>query len=437
MNILNSVYDSLKWKKGDDYCARQLGIPIEEYQEVKKDIIETRYLIQDDLDTAIKEILNRGASKDPELMRVETNRFKSAIEYTVLNKSAKTTGQEVDMEKGTAKIEGLAYFEPHTPEQIIELLKIDTAKWKLSRYWSKQKSAGYWLVSALVSEIRQDSGSDLKKVLDNLKLNYQPVGQSFLNTTYTDPTCAVLSLQDIHIGKEELDKTVSIEASVKNCIRTLVMKAFHSSRLEKIILVLGGDLVNMDTYLGTTTGGTPVDNSMAATEAYKMAYELMYWAVNFCSQFCHELEVVYIPGNHSRLTEAHIAYSLSRHIKDPKIKWNIEYDEFKVITYGNSMICLEHGDFDTKKSYFYFSSQYPKEWGSSVHRVCYTGHFHKHKKIEYVTDEISGFTLRTLPSLCGTDGYHKRNKWVNNKRGGIIELHSITNGPTGQFSYYE
>jgi hypothetical protein len=442
MDLINQVYDTLKLKKGDEFCAAYLNIPVEKYQEIKLQIKEIKAFIQDDVDEMTKDLISRHGDKplDPELIRVETNRFKNAIEYAVINKEPAVVEQDVNIENGTANIKGIAYYEPHTPEQIIDLLKIDTTKWRLSRYWSKQKSAGYWLVSALVSEIRNDVTVDLKKVLDTLKLDYKPIKPEDINinSRFNDPTCAVISLQDIHVGKQDVDDTDSIIDRVKECLKILVLKAYHSCQLDKIIFVLGGDLVNMDTFLGTTTGGTPVENSVAANVAFEMAFDLMYWCINFLKQFCNTLEVVYIPGNHSRLTEAHIAYALSKQIKDSNIIWNIKYDEFKVITYGPGMLCFEHGDYDTKKSYFYFSSTYPVQWGATKYRTCYTGHFHKEKKIEYlVTDEINGFTLRTLPSLSGTDAYHKKNKWVNNKRGGIIELHSIKQGPCGTISHFE
>jgi len=37
-----------------------------------------------------------------------------------------------------------------------------------------------------------------------------------------------------------------------------------SHRLEKVIYVIGGDLLNMDTFSGQTTKGTPLDNEQRA-----------------------------------------------------------------------------------------------------------------------------------------------------------------------------
>ena len=56
------------------------------------------------------------------------------------------------LDKGEGKISGTFDYEPKSAEEIIELLKIDTDKWKLSQYWNKQMG-DHWRVSALISQI--------------------------------------------------------------------------------------------------------------------------------------------------------------------------------------------------------------------------------------------------------------------------------------------
>lgn len=408
--LLEKVKRSLKWKQSDRKSANRIGIDIEEYRKLK-----------------FKLLINNLWNKDSKIVPADTTSIK--YEY------------KQDLTKGTVDYKVISQTETQTPEEIIQLLKLDTTKWKLSSYWNKQQSNGTWLISAQVTQIKDSIKDVLQNTLDDIKLEYTPVeSPTFINTSFEDPTCAVLSLQDIHVGKSNLDGSgpEDIIKSVKDCVTSLVMRSYHSNKLDKIVFVLGGDLLNMDTYLGTTTSGTQVDNSTEAYEAYKIAFELMFWCVNYLKQYCNRLEVVYIPGNHSRLTEAHIAYALSKSITDSNIIWNIEYAERKVVLYGSNMLCFEHGDFDTRKSFYVFATEFSKEWGITENRVLYTGHYHKEKTLQYVTrDEINGFTIKILPSLSKTDKYHYSNKWTNNKRGGIIELYSETKGCTGQFSYFE
>ena len=405
--LLKKIEKALKWNQSPYETARRLKITVDEYYTLRHEL---------------------------NLKNYKKNPIDRTIGY-----SQPVYEYKQDLKSGTTTYKISSDSEPKTPEEIIELLKLDPEKWKLSSYWNKQQGSG-WLVSAQVTQIKETSKDIFNKALSDLVLEYTPVTkETFINPSFTEDTCAVISLQDIHVGKQDLENSSPEEVVniVKDCLSNLVMRAYHSNKLDKIVFVLGGDLVNMDTWLGTTTSGTPIENSTDAYTAFKIAFDLMHWCVNYLTQFCDNLEVVYIPGNHSRLTEAHIAYSLSKVVLDPKITWNVDYAERKVITYGKNMLCLEHGDFDTKKSFYVFATEFSKEWGATENRVLYTGHFHKEKTVEYITrDETNGFTLKILPSLSKTDRFHQQGKWTMNKRGGIIELYSKDKGCIGNFSYY-
>ena len=41
-------------------------------------------------------------------------------------------------------------------------------------------------------------------------------------------------------------------------------------------MLVGGDLINMDTWSGSTTSGTPLDNCMTATQAYTYRLLMLY-----------------------------------------------------------------------------------------------------------------------------------------------------------------
>ena len=129
-----------------------------------------------------------------------------------------------------------------------------------------------------------------------------------------------MSLQDIHFGK---DGNETIDQDFQETIIDLVNRACSAHHLEKIYYVIGGDLINMDTWSGTTTSGTPLDNCKTATEAYKQAFDAILWSVNYIKQFCNKLQVVYIPGNHDRLSSFHLAHGLSMCFDDPDIEWDV------------------------------------------------------------------------------------------------------------------
>lgn len=382
MNDLESkIFNLLKSKKSSKKCAEKLGITEELYNEIKH------------------KILNKEKS-----------------EY-------------YNLEKGEAKLDCITYKEPKSPEEIIKLLKIDTSKWKLSQYWNKQTSS-YWKISALVTKLNPEESS-FKDFINSWKPKSYNIESNFTPTK--EIVCGILSVQDIHFGKENNE---NIDVDFINSINYLINKSNSIYSLDKLFFVIGGDILNMDTFQGTTTNGTILDNSLKATNAYIQAFDTIHYAINFLIKFCKTLVVVYIPGNHDRLSSFHLALGLSKSINSKSIEWDVEYKERKVHIWEDNFLAFEHGDVKSKQTPLVYATEFSNEWGKANYRTLFTGHYHQTKKIEYIsTQEEIGFIHKTLPSLSNTDYYHYHNKYVGNKRAAVLELQGKNKGQVSEFIY--
>jgi len=387
-SLFEKIKVSLRWKKSSDYCAEKLNLTVEDYDRLK-DII-----------------------KAEQLMGSETS-------------------YECNLEKGEARLETISSSEPKSPEEIIDILNIDITQWKLSSYWNKQMG-DHWRVSAMVTRLKDNEIENVDELLRSFKPKpYKEVKR--IETPGKIKTAGVLSLQDIHFGKEGND---TIDKCFEETIKDLIQRASSSHHLEKLYYVVGGDVINMDTWSGSTTSGTPLDNCKTATEAYMQAFDALQWSINYLKQFCDELQIVYIPGNHDRLSSFHLAHALSKCFDNDKILWDVVYLERKVYVYENNFFAFEHGDVNTKNSLMLYSMEYPREWGKTFHRTLFTGHLHHKKKIEYITEhENTGFMLKILPSLSRTDYWHYHNKFVGSKRSGVLSLHSPNKGEICELTY--
>lgn len=436
MSLIHQVYGSLRWKKTDEFCASKLGISLQKYQEIKRQILQTKEVLQTELDASLIELAGQRMLQliDDEQIK---NKYISDLEDQLVDainqNKEKVVEFKENLDEGTAEIKGIAFAEPKSPEEIIRILKIDTEKWKLSSYWNKQHKE-YWLISAMVTQKTVEGKDLLKETLENFKPDYTPVAEVFLNDTFTPPTVGVLSIQDLHFGKEGND---TVAKDFREAVSNLTLRAYKSHRLEKIVYVFGGDLLNMDSFHGTTTKGTPVDNDMRAQEAYNVAFDSLYWSINFVKQFCDKLHVVYLPGNHDRLSSYHMAHGLSKCFsKDSNIIFDVEYAERKVITWGSNFFAFEHGDVNSKNTPLVYATEFPQEWGSTHYRTCYTGHWHKKKTIEFVSEnEVHGFAIKQLPSLSKSDYWHYHNKFTGAKRQAVMEVHDHKNGKVSEFTY--
>lgn len=436
MKLINLVYGSLRWKKTDDVCAAKLGISLQKYQEIKTQILQVKDLLQTELDSSLIDIVGRRMAEliDDEAIKSQyISELENQLVDAINQNKEKVVEFKENLEDGTAEIKGIAFAEPKSPEEIIRILKIDTEKWKLSTYWNKEHK-GYWLVSAMVSAKQVTQADQLAEVLKNFQPGYTPVAEVHINENYTHPTVGVLSVQDLHFGKEG---NFSVTKDFREAISNLVVRAYHSHKLDKLIFVFGGDILNMDTFHGSTTKGTPVDNDQRAQDAYNEAFDSVYWGINFMKEFCNTLEVVFIPGNHDRLSSYHLAHAISKSFTgDHNITFHVDYAERKVITYGDNFFAFEHGDVHSKNTALVYATEFPHQWGATKYRTCYTGHWHKKKVTEFVSeDETHGFTIKTLPSLCRSDYWHYHSKFIGAKRQAILELHDETKGKVCELTY--
>lgn len=199
MNLIDKVKHSLKWKRSNAFCATKLGISIEKYKQLKRQI---------------------------------NFKFGETIEHPRTNKILEF---KEDLDKGTAEIKGLSLTEPRTAEEIIELLKIDVTKWKLSSYWNKERHDG-WFISAMVTALKHEPKDILADVIANFKPNYQSLPEPFINDKFMSDSVGVISTQDLHFGKEDNEDIVE---HFKAAITNLVCRAYMSHKLTKIVYVIG------------------------------------------------------------------------------------------------------------------------------------------------------------------------------------------------------
>lgn len=416
----------VKSKVSNETAAYRLRMSLAEYRRQKDIVLQILHNVTPTIDKKIIDILDSYDPAKPIHFTMETEEVSKIVEL------------HTNMEDGTAKLTAISSVEPKTPEQIIELLKIDTSRWKLSQYWNKEKN-GYWQISALITQLPLETQveQNFLEIIRNHEFpEYRPVTPLCLAKLLSDQrpaTAGVISLQDLHFGKPGNENMGEL---VRKVLFDLCSKAVHNYHLEKIYFVVGGDLLNMDTFLGTTTKGTIVENADTAVNTYIEAYNAMHEAVLLLRQMCTELNIVFIPGNHDRLSSYHLVHALSRAMeKEPGIIFNVGYEERKAMAYGINMFCFEHGDVAKKDTPLVYATEFSEIWGKTGYRTLFTGHYHKRKTTEYITEnEEHGFSIKILPSLSASDYYHYHNKFTGAKRAGVLEIYGEYDGKIAEFN---
>lgn len=388
MDKKEEILKLLSWKKGKAYIAEKVGITKEALEELLK------------------------------LYKEKEEGF----------------SESYDLSKGERKINSDWSYAP-TTEEIIKRHNIDTSKWQLLQFWSKESGNGY-KVSANFKQISKKE-SDLDKFAEYLsiyKSPHIPKEESVRMVELTKPAnecSALIDLTDFHLDKKGLlGETVEERINMFNeILKTLTRRAHISHNLTEIVFVIGSDMLHTDTFFNTTTNGTPQDVIVDGYNAYELAFDLYVNAIKFLENYCDKLKVMLIQGNHGRTREFYLAHSLSKYFEPSQnIEFDISPEPRKIHIYGNTFKGFHHGNCKIDELPLVFAKQFAPQWGRCKFHEIVVGDKHY-----YYEKEIKGVRIKQLPALADTDRWHDDNNYVENIRAGICTVYDKVKGKISEF----
>ena len=261
----------------------------------------------------------------------------------------------------------------------------------------------------------------LEKVIKEIK--ERPQYAQSVNLSPTKSQLLEISFPDLHIGKkawdEETGDNYDIDIAIQRCKAAIdeLISRVDTTKIEKILLPLGNDMLHVDNKAGTTTAGTPVDADSRFGKMFRTAKELVIDIITKLSTIA-PVDVLIVPGNHDEATIYTLGEILDAWYRnEPRVTINNSPKLRKYYQYGKNMVMLTHGD---KEKYnelgLIAATEEPMMWGTSKYREVHVGHFHKSKSISYTTgDEYPGFKIRVLPSLSSSDAWHVAQGFISMK----------------------
>lgn len=389
--IQEDLKNLLKRKKSVAYYADKLGISIEEVKDHLKEIKE-----------GIAEIIE--------------NTYRHNIE------------------KGEIEVSSV-YPKAPTPEQIIKDHNIDVTKWKLSSFWSKQTSKGY-RVSALFSQIKQEEiqVNNFIEFLSNYNSSYNPLKKEnlILNDIYCDPVMVEISLADYHFDKANIENE-TIEKRTEDYLQVLnklIHKCYSSFYIDEITFVIANDFFNTDNWQGATTlHMNPQDINCSWDSAYEKGFDLLVTSIITLKQFCNNLNIIVVQGNHAKTKEFYLGHALEVYFRnESNIVFNRSSSPRKIYSYYNTSILYHHGNCKIDQLPLMMASEFPVEWGKTKYHECHTGDKHF-----YMEKEINGVRIKQMPSMSPTDRWHTENNYCLNIRAGLANVYSRDKGRVAEF----
>ena len=240
----------------------------------------------------------------------------------------------------------------------------------------------------------------------------------------------LFGLTDLHIGKRGVDGFNS-QVAAKRAIQTIQDgkdKALAEAGTPDFwVVTCGSDMIHVDNYRCTTEKGTLMDVDTDPASMMSIAYATLERIVLMLRKTA-PVKVVAMTGNHDRLLSAALGMMLSARFQGDAHTEVIDGSSGTAyIRYGDSLLGFSHGDsIKPDKLSNIMAGERAEDWGECRGNwEWFTGHRHGlHLDIK----ESNGCRVWTMPSLSGTDRWHKLKGYSLNRKQLAMFKISPTNG---------
>ena len=400
--LLEQLEQMLHWKKSKKVYAEKLGVT----EEV--------------IDELLKELRNKEKVRDD----AEVAHYIDVLEEMIV---------KVNNEKGTLESTIETNFEPKDDLELARLHKINLDKYKISNYWTKQKSNGKF-TSSVFATLRQPkdyTAEDFAKFLESYEPKVIDVTRLDNEKGYEEVDIEV-SIADFHLAKKTLEGETMEDKKTQylTTVHNLVEKVRNSFSIDTIVFPISNDFFHTDNYQNQTTNGTPQDVLTGYDNEYEAGFDLLVTAINYLRAVSNHVEVVLVQGNHDRTKSFYLAHALEVFFSGNRdVSFQREHSTTKSVVLGNTFIGYHHGNckiddlpllFATGKDGF--------DFGAAKYREVHTGDKH-----HYMAKEVKGVRIQQMPSLSGTDRWHADHNFVNSIRAGLVLIYHPNHGKIGEF----
>lgn len=253
---------------------------------------------------------------------------------------------------------------------------------------------------------------------------------------------AVLSIPDIHVGKFAWEPEVGEAYDTKRAVE-IYTKAVENlggriaeEKVDRIMYVVGNDLLHTDTTTSTTTKGTPQDTDTRWQYSFRRAKECIVSSAIALLDVAN-VDIVVQPGNHDRMMAWAMGEVLAAYFRNTSISVDNEPAYRKYKRYGSLLFGITHGDMVKQQALpAIMATEAPEDWGQTTWHEWFLGHFHRKKEFLSVGfEDKMGVALSFLPSLTATDRWHYEMGYVGSKRSAEAHIYS-KEGKKIQSLYY-
>ena len=277
---------------------------------------------------------------------------------------------------------------------------------------------------------------DIDKLFEGLELGCKKTTEEIKVDKKSDKIL-LIPIADLHAGllsdvySNGNDYNLDLCEEIFNKTIEDIIETNKNKSFEKVLLILGNDLVNSDNLSMTTTKGTPQQDSNLWFSIVNRVEKMLVNGIDkLCDELNSKVDVIYVPSNHDLHTTYGIMKSLNAWYRlDKNIKVDISPLPRKYYKYGKTILAFSH-DVKIKEALKIVSTEAKDLWSDSDRVVFMLAHLHQ--AMEY--EKQGMLEIRRLPTISGysrwtnTQGYVQNERcnqsFVIDKDLGIIDVHN-------------
>jgi len=325
---------------------------------------------------------------------------------------------------GTAQIQFTTDTVP-TEQEIIKQFNIDESKFKISRIvYNKKSFTDQFTMTIGLTALKNTVNINWKDSFNDYLKTITPLPKIDMNQIRYDSTksnaCLILPRQDIHFNKYDINGNNDIDQRFREvtiALARVIEKAQVANNLDEVVYIVGSDEFNSE-WTGLTTKGTPQQNILSYQEAFKKICDFEVVTLTLLASICPKVKVVFLPGNHDEIAGWHLVNFLESYFRlNTNVTFSSSTDNTKILRYGNSLFCFNHGDDMSPKM---LASKFPvwakEDWSFCEHYYVFSGD--KHTEL---SSDQNGVLCFRVPQLSKSVG-----KWDDKKGYNIKTARMVT-----------
>lgn len=307
-----------------------------------------------------------------------------------------------------------------TLDEVIQLCKIDTAQWESKGFTVRPTKDGHTWSARFAKKKEYVDIDALARQFAAKAVQHAPKKWNIVPRQSTKPECIyVLNIHDQHLGKlAHGTETGGANWDIKIAERVYretvdeLIQIAPTSEIEEVVVIVGSDMLQVDSDRSTTTAGTYVDSDTRLSKAFDVAANMLSDVVEqLASKF--RVRIIVVPGNHDSVT----SYFLGRYVEawfrnHPNVVTDASPRTRKYLGYGKVLLAFDHGDAVKPKD---MPLVIMRENQSTISQYKYTevlvGHLHRES-----CEDHKGIVMRVAPALCSPDRWHSSHGFVGSMR---------------------